>query len=313
MVKMVHSRNFTLAERKKNFTNLKPLMSQLEGLFEKRVGKFNLLAKSMGYDNYLEYSLVLKVIPQKEFDLFLKNVDRFVSLVHSDFPSTKLEKEVKDWSILSIPAPEGILGIEAKIKNFKEVLDIIAEYDQRVDKYKKRIEIKTDSNVYGASTEYVVDRNIVSIVINKNLIDLDKTLLFVHELGHALDMLNCEDKKIIPYNLPKYLQEFSALEFTFNFIKKTLSKKKQKIIRYNLLHTLACTLFEIDVFINDQQDYDKAYAKAINRCYLKARQTKNPLYLFNNRFIFRPLGMLISNMVNVELYLKQTQKKEKRP
>ncbi len=303
----LHSTKLSLEQRRKNYKNLKPLINQLTEIFKKRVVESNKNAKFLGYPNRLEYILVSDIIPKKKFESFLKDVDRFVSLVHKDFPATELAKKVKDWSVLNIPFPRGNFEFSNNFELPDEVLNLISRYDPRVAKYKNRIEIKFSDGI-NSGTRYIIDKDTVEMRVGKNLIDPHKTLAFVHELGHALDFLDCEDKKIISFTLPKYLKEYSAIEFTYNFIKKEISERHQKLIRYNLLHTLACTLFEIDIFTNDQQDFDKAYAKAINRCYPIANQTRNPLYVFNSRFVFSPLGMLIYNMVNMELYLKEAGK-----
>jgi len=305
-INSLHSTKLSLKQRKENYKNLKPVISQLKEIFKKRVVESNKNAKFLGYPNFLEFILASNIIPKREFNEFFKNIDSFVSLVHKDFPATELVKKVKDWSILSIPAPDGNLALSNKFELPDEVINLISRYDERVTKYKNRIEIKFDEDDFSSGAMYVEDKDIVTITLSKTLIDLDKALILVHELGHALDFLDCEDKKIISFTLPKYLTEYSAIEFTHKFIKKEISKRRQKLIRYNLLHTLASTLFEIDIFTNDKQDFDKAYAKAINRCYPMAQQKKNPLYVFNNRFIFRALGMLIHNIVNVELYLEET-------
>jgi len=304
MFRLVHSRNFSLKEREKNYKNLKLLIGQLEKNFKKRVVENNKNANFLGYPNYLEYILTSDIIPKESFSLFLKNIDRFVALVHKDFPSTELVKKVKKWTMLNIPFPDGNFAFSNKFKLPGEVVNLISKYDPRMSKNKNRIEIKFSNDGFYSGANYVGNKDIVIIRLDKNLIDPYKTLTLVHELGHALDFLDCADKRIIPHTLPKYLQEYSAIEFTHSFIKREISKRRQKLIKYNLLSTLACTLFEIDIFTNDQQDFGKAYARAINRCYPMASQTKNPLYVFNKRFILRPLGMLIFHMVNMELYLK---------
>jgi len=309
--RLLHRTKLSLEQRKKNYKKLRPLINQLKKIFKKRVAENNKKANFLGYPNYLEYILISNAIPKKDFNLFLKNIDRFVALVHKDFPATELVKKVKEWTTLNIPFPDGNFVFSRKFKFSGEIINLISKYDPRMSKNKNRIEIKSKNDDFYSSTSYISGEDIVTIRLDKNLIAPYKTLTFVHELGHALDYLDCADKKIVPHALPKYLQEYSAIEFTYNFIKKEISERRQKLIRYNLLSTLACTLFEIDVFTNDKQDFDKAYAGAINRCYPVARQTKNPLYVFNKRFILQPLGMLIFHMVNIEFYLKDAGKLNK--
>lgn len=309
----MHSNNFTLEERKDNFRILLPLIGQLGCLFKKHIIELNNLAKLMGYPNFLEYSLVLDTIPKQKLEEFLNNVDKFISIIHNDPLSIKLAKETKDWSILSIPAPDGTLFLKNMFDVPNQILELVSKYDPRVTKYREkiRIEYKEDRVGFGGRTKYDNGEKVAKIFLKEDIVDLNKSLLFVHELGHALDFLECIEKKLSPHYFSAYLQEHSAEKFIHEFIKKEIPDKVQRRIRYDWLDTLTYTLFEIDIFTNDQQDFEEAYARAVNRCYPLAHQKINPLYVFNERFITRPLGMLLCNLINVELYLKETDNSEK--
>lgn len=311
---MLHGDKLTIRERMKNYKNLEPSFKILKKIFKERIKIFNKSARSLGYKNHLEYFLALNLVSKEDFESFLKKIDVLINFINNDYINIKSNRQIKDWSILSIPSPEGIVNIKNSFKVPNEIIDIISKDDMRMLAFSHKINIKfDDGKEFGSGTSYNKEKGVVEIILDKKLKDskyLNSSLIFIHELGHALDYFNCIIKKILPYNLPVYLQESSAEEFTFKFIKKHIPEKTQKIIRYNLLHTLACTLFEIEIFKNDKQNFDKAYAKAINRCYLKANQTKNPLYIFNKRFIFQPLGMLIPNIIKADLYLKDFKSKK---
>lgn len=117
-------------------------------------------------------------------------------------------------------------------------------------------------------------------------------------------MLEHADKGENPNHLPKYLLGYEADKFTFNFIRTNAPQRTQKYFRYNLLHKLTFALFAIDVYANDQQDFDVAFARVVNRCYLKANQSKNPFYVFNEGLISLPMEDLMQTINYVELYLK---------
>jgi len=304
--RLVHSTKFSLEERRKNYEKLKPLISQLEELFRLKVQEMNKSSQLLGYNNYLEDFLALNNIPKKKIQTFLENVDYFISLVHKDYPSTEIIKKGWDWSPVSIPVPMAVFMLPNKFKLPEEIINLISAYDPRLSKNINRIQIefKEDKGLLISGTEYISDKNMAVIRIPKRLVEHLKVLALVHELGRALDVLDCIDNKITPFS-PKYIQEYSAIEFTHTFIKREMSEKDQKYIKYNLLSILANTLFEIDIFANDQQSFSRAYARAINRCYPMAEQTENPLYIFESRLIFRPLDRLIYCMVNIELYLKE--------
>jgi hypothetical protein len=311
--RMVHLTKLSLEERKENYRKLTPLIVKLRPIFKKRVVEFNKFARKVGYANQLDHYSAINSIPRHEFEDFLKSIDRFVSLVHSGFPATELAKKTKDWSMFSIPAPQGRLNLRNKFGVPDEIIKLVSKYDPRVKKYKDRIQIDYEKEpkdgLSRSSAQYDAEKDIAIInLLQRGWDELEESLTFVHELGHSLDYLECIENKIIPFNLPKYIEEYSAIEFTHKFINKEISKKEQKLIRYNQLYSLSSTLFEIDILTNDKQDFDKAYARAINRCYPKAKQTSNPLYLFENNFITRPLMGLIYNIIKVELYLKEAER-----
>ena len=192
------------------------------------------------------------------------------------------------------------------------ILELVSKYDPRVTKYREKIRIEYKENRvgFGGRASYDNKEKIAKIFLRKEIDDLDKSLLFVHELGHALDFLECIEKELSHRYLSAYLEEYSAEKFIHEFIKKEIPDKVQRPIKYNWLSKLVYTLFEIDIFTNDQQDFEEAYARAVSRCYPLAHQKINPLFVFNERLITGPLGMLRSNLINVELYSKEADNSE---
>ncbi|MDP3013978.1 MAG: hypothetical protein Q8M92_07040 [Candidatus Subteraquimicrobiales bacterium] len=300
---LFHNTALSLSQREKNYEALRQLGSQLKEIFKQRIIESNKIAKAMGYANHLEYFLTLNAMALEDFKSFVENIDKFISSVQCESVAIERSSETKDWSIFSIPSPEGIFYMENKFDVPSQILDLVSTYDSRIAKYRNKIDMKLDDDSY-SGVKYLEGENKVRIRLRKDIEDLDRALVFVQGLGNALDLLDCVENKITPH-ISKYLQDYSAIEFTHKFIRREISEKGQMLIKYNMLHDLVYTLFEIEVFVNDKQDFDIAYAKAINRCYPTARQTENPLYVFDSRFIVRPLGMLIQNMVDMELYLKK--------
>lgn len=308
MYQLVHSIEFTLEERKENYERVKLFIDVLTKNYQALVQQMNKCAQFEGYRNQLEFALVLDGIKRKDFELFLKNVDRFISLVHNNFSAADAVNRVVDWSPVNIPAPMGIFNLDRlhRFKNSEEIISLISKRDPRMEKYKDKIRIKIGKpeDLYGSSTRYVAEKKLASVTVTSYLKGLVRAMTLVHEIGHALDMIECEENKIIYYTLKKFSREYSAVEFECNFMKRELSDADIKRVKYNFLNALVSTLFEIDIYTNDTQNFDQAYARAIKRCYPKAQQTTNPLYVFNKGFIFRPLDGLVYCMAYVECYLK---------
>lgn len=315
MFRLLHKSKLTLEERKDNYEKLKPLITRLTETFKFRVKEMNRRARFQGFENHIELTLASNGIRKKDFKSFLKNVDSFISLVQSDFPATKINTRISDWSEVSVPAPEALVNLHAlpgfKSKNKKDgIIELISKYDPRMSKYKDRIKIKfgKPEDFYGSSARYVDKKKIARITVANYVDGLARDTTLVHEVGHALDMLECEENRVIYTTIDRFIKEYSAVEFEHKFVKRVVPERDQKLIRYNFLNGLFMVLFEIDIFTNDDQDFDEAYAKAINRCFPNARQDKNPLYVFDKDFFFRPLDGLLYCIAGIDMYLKDAKK-----
>lgn len=302
------SDNLTKDQKNKNYELLKPRMSKLKTLFKERTLALNEKAHNEGFANYVEAYLSRNEIPREKYDWFLKNVDNFVSLVMSDdIPVKRLMEEEKDWNMFNTPFPLGLPTPPDKFEIPAQVYGLVAAYDTRADKYKDKIEIKYENEDLLGSAEYKTDKNIVEIRLKPNNGDINSTLGFVDDLGFAFNMLEAWDKGESPLDIPVYVSKYKALEYGMKFQKAYIIKKHQKVLRYNVLVGITMTLFQIDIFTNPNQDFDKAYARAINRCYPMAHQTENPFYVLDQNIILTPMWSLMSNMIEMELYLKDAQ------
>lgn len=292
--------------KKLRYRYLETDILKLKKLFKERIILLNKIAQKEGYENYIKWQMGLEEIPQKEFDVFFnQDIDRFISLVMSEkIPIMKLMKREKDWNIFNTPYPLGNQWLQDRFDLPDEVLRLVSPYDKRLKKYRDKIDIKTNVKEFYSFSYLNKKKGVVEIGLRGGYSGTYQTLDFVHELGHALNQLEYYERGEDHYKLPKYQREENAIEFTHEFIKRNISSDHQKVLRYNELSTLAGILFEIDIFSNDKQDYDKAYAKAIERCFPMTKQKENPFYVLYKRFVVRPLGELTSSIVETELYLK---------
>ena len=302
---LLFNASLPLSQRKKNFKKLTPLIEQLKEKFRKVVIIENKLDNILGFTNHVEYYLTKSGIPKEKYNYFLNNIDRFVGMVHRDFPVTWITKRVKEWTELDAPYGEGYIRLtKLPFNSPKDILKRTESYDPRLGKYKKRIFMTEEDGKSSNSVKYLPEENAVEIKMGKIDYTTESCLRFVHILGYALIMLEYADEGKDPNNLPSYLLGYEGERFAFNFIKTQISKQLQDIIRYDLLHDITFALFAIDVYTNGQQDYDVAFAKAAGRCYLKSHQSKNPFYVFNDQFFNVPLKDLMHSINYVEFYLK---------
>lgn len=306
--KLLFSVKLDLSQRKNNYINLIPLIEQLKEKFKQLILIENKLSNLQSFSNNLEFYLAKSGIPREKYNYFLKNVDRFISMVHRDFPLTETAQKLREqgfteWTEFHAPYAEGYMGFTTPFNDPSDIIDIVVKIDQIFKKNKERIRIIKGSNKLFSKTIYLTEKNIVEIQINKNFnYGKEGSLRFVHLLGIALEMLKYADRGKDPNHLPVYLLEREADKSTLNFIRSQAPEKTQKVFKYDLLHTITFALFAIDIYTNDQQDFDVAFAKAVNRCYLKAHQIKNPFYVFETPLDF--MDDLMRSINYVEFYLE---------
>ncbi len=302
----------SLKKRERHYEFIKSDIKALQKLYKKKTIELNKIAQEKGYNNYLEWRIDLDKIPLEKIDALLnQNVAKFVSLVMKDnIPMGILKDRNKIWNIFNTPIPLGLQIPKIDFAIPDEVISLISKYDPRIKKYKDKINIKLDTKESRSSALFNKEKETVEIQVRKTpRQDIDKVLAFVHELGHALDQLDKYKQGKNPHKLSKYEQEVEANKFMHKFIKTNISEQHQKVLRYNTLLGLSSTLFEINTFRDDQQDYAKAYAKAVRRCYPPTDQKSNPFYVLHNRLITSPLGELMSSIIEVSLYLREPTKK----
>lgn len=304
---LLFSSKLSLSERNDNYVGLLPLIENLKKMFRQIIVTENELAKMEGFSNYLEMFLVKSKTPKEKFYSFLKNVDSFIKIVNSDSPMANIDKKVKEWTILDAPFGKGYLRPGYGSFTTDKILDVVADGDPRIEKYGSKIRVIEKKGTIFKEVEYLPDKDVVEIRLNKKVdLDPEGMLIFVTLLGSALWRLDCADEGKNPDELSPYLLLYEGDKFAFKFIKCYDSEEILKTIRYGLLVRLTFALFTIDIFANDDQNYDEAFARAVNRCYLRARQKNNPFYVFGESIVSLPMEDVIKSMNFIEFYLKDT-------
>lgn len=313
--KLLFDESLSSYQRQNNYRSLKPFVERLEETFKNIIVGRNKLAQIQGYSNYLEFYLAKSGIPEQKYKFFLENIDRFSSIVYSDSPARELFKKVKGLKKFDFPYPThpyGYLRFIDGLNGPDDIIGRISLYSSKVSEYGSKVKIARGHDEFFSETSYVPKEGIAEIKLSDTAINSqDRSLTFVHEYGHALDMLEHVSKNKNPKKRTDYLLEYQADKFVFKFIKTQLSDNVRKVVRYNLLRKIAFALFEIDIYTNDRQNFDSAFARALGRCYLKVRQSKNPFHVFNKRIVGLPFDDLIHSINYVEFYLKDVEGKEK--
>lgn len=306
--KFVFDENLELYKRKKKFGEFRTVIEELKREFREVIWQQNAIARLRGYPNYFMFFLAKNQIPASQYALFLKKIDTISIRVTKDFPATEISKKFKEWSYLNIPYPYGNLRFPDPFSSRSDIIEKVSEYSvsfRRYYKEEKRIHIVDGESIYYSCAKYLPVLNVVEVRISRDLINSTyRSLVFIHELGHAVAMLQEVDRGNNPNKLSIYHSEYKANKFVYKILRAYVDRKTQEVIRYNLLSDLAFALFQIEIYTDDKQNFDVAYARAINKCYPMARQKKNPFYVLNKDLIISPLEDLIDCMAFVEFYVK---------
>lgn len=159
--KLLFNTILDLQQRKNNYTKLVPLIERLKLMFKQIIVEKNKLANIEKFPNDLELYLAASGIPGNKYNYFLKNIDRFVKIVHTNFPLTeqvqKLEEQgIKEWTELNAPYGEGFIRFSTPFHSPNDIINLIAKYDTRLGKYKERIRIvEVDNDFFSGQNIYL--------------------------------------------------------------------------------------------------------------------------------------------------------------
>ena len=293
----------SLAERKEAYRSNQKTIGLLKPLFKKIKKAHIQLAKDQGFGNYLEFVLKRNGISGRKFDLFLKNVDVAIEDINKNLP---FPRDIPDWywSEFNIPDVLYYFKEDFQLNIPGDVFEKLEKYFPEFGKFKKRIKIKKITDVAPNAKFNKEDKTVtLEISLSQGLFN---AFVFVHELGHAISFIKLADEGIDPYSKSKYWHEKNADKFKFEFANKSFPEEVKYATRGEILNEFISTFFEYNIYSDPDQDFDKAYARAINRCFPgKPRQVNNPFYVLEKGFIFRPLSTLCASVAQLELLVKE--------
>jgi hypothetical protein len=287
-----------LQERKKAYNKFKKLIQTLKPIFKEIVVERNRLAKNNGFSNHLDFILKNEGASKKKLGLFFKNTDKVIEHINKNLP---LPKKLPKWYWSEFNIPDSLYLINAPKLNIPE--DVYKLAEKKLPEIKNvisKIKIEKRTNL-NSGARYDWKNQIVVIQVSTKS-SIYNALTFIHELGHAISFLKLVENNIDPMSKSRYWHEKQAFKFKFKFEDLALPEKIKNASRGEVLGDLLITFFEHQIYSNPYQDFDKAYAESINRCYPdKSKQKENPFYVLENHLIFRPCGVTTSSIVQTEL------------
>jgi len=290
-----------LKERQGAYEDYKKVILKLKPIFKRLVIERNATFKKKDCTNFVDFKLKADGVPEEKLKWFLSNTDKVIKNINQKLP---LPKNLPHWywSEFNIPdslsffrkthkyiIPDDVyrLGQEA-FPNIKEIIPRI------------KIEKKTGFNPIAI---FIKETKSVIIKVPTKA-SLYNALTFIHELGHAIEFIKLADGRVDPLSRSRYWHEKQAYKFKFEFEELALPEKVKDASRGEVLRVFLAAFFEWAIHTNPDQDFDEAYAKAINRCYPgRANQKKNPFYVLENGYIFRPGSSVMPSITETELLL----------
>lgn len=303
-----------LSEQEQSVITFLKKAKRVENLFRKIVLGYDAYAKSfISISNYLDYEFnYLHPIPEIKIHGFINNIEKFRNMVidtqcYKD--EIKRINKRKD-NINSFLVTPSRIPIDARIKTIdvQNIIENIKKIDRRMNKYQRRIKIKYSNKNYSArAIPNKTTRTVEIILIKHKSYAYYDNLSLVHELGHAMDMIEMMDKGVDPVrSAPYYKAEKRADDLRYKYIMKYYTQDDREKYMFNLLNDIVITLFQFDIFNNPKQDFAKAFGIAVSTVYPNVHQENNPLYIFKCEWaVNQPLLSTIHVINLMDSFIKE--------
>jgi hypothetical protein len=184
-----------------------------------------------------------------------------------------------------------------------DIIKLIKKKAPEVAALLPKIEIQKLDDFY-SSARYDKKKKKVVISIPLRRTSICGAFTFVHEIAHAVVMLDCVKKGVDISEESKYSRERDAHEVESKLMKKLFPKRIYDVWLADFLGNFVSTFFEYEVYNHPERNFDRAFARANNRCYPKANQRENPFYVLHSYFILRPGNSNMAAVAITELLLE---------
>jgi len=275
-----------LKERKKAYKQFESVIFALKPIFKELVYERNRIFRENGDKNYFDFITRRRGIPPEKLTLFFQRADEVIKDINQNLP---LPKRLPQWYWSKFNIPDSLYFFcEAHRYSIpNDVYHLAKDAFPEIEKILPRIGIGPVTD-FNPSAKFIKETKSVFIKVPSKP-SIYNALSFVHELGHALSFIRLADEGIDPLSKSYYWHETEAYKFKFQFEEKCLPKEVKNASRGEILGNFFSTFFEYEIYNNPDQDFDKAYAKARNRCYPgRANQEENPFYVLESGFMNRP-------------------------
>jgi hypothetical protein len=167
--------------------------------------------------------------------------------------------------------------------SFGEILEFVQGIHPKLEEFRRKIDIR-----FGGATKtgYVNESDSFAVVIQNGSNFRHKAMVWYMSWAMWKDFRKAAD----PFAQGAYSREREGHRIEVQLLRhhKSLLRTKDG----DLLLQFARILFEFALYANPEQDLSNSYAGVFNRCFWKAKQKANNLYLLDKDRVERPLFSL---------------------
>lgn len=281
--------NAPFHRRRKIWQSFNLPIKEIESKFQNLVKTWEKEVQERNHSSFLDVLLEKNKIPRNDYLQFIKNADQLIALLNRQLPKIK---NLPSWFFSEFNLPCFICQLNSfPFHSLKETFNFVVRQYHILEKFQSKIKIKIGGK--NTFTIYDTKRDIIKIKIEKELNTRHQVVLLIHELGHAISLLNYLYKgRDLLFIAGKYGAEKEAIKIEVGLLKKASPLLYRASLGEILLFPFRNTLFQIELHQNPNQDLSKLYARSFNRCFLEAKQKDNPLYLLEEHFIISPFSHL---------------------
>ncbi|MFZ5366244.1 MAG: hypothetical protein ACOZBZ_03025 [Patescibacteria group bacterium] len=290
-----------LRRRKKAYRDYGEVVFKLQPIFKKLATERNRLANEDGYKNYFDFITTSDGIPKDKLELFFTKADELIKEINQKLPLPP--KNCKwYWSEFNIPDFLSLVSAP-KFSLPKDIFKIARKINPKFKEVIPKIKLIGKIKDFHPTTRYDKKNGTITIeaLLKPNIYN---ALTLVHELGHALSFWECLEKGVDLSTKSRYWKEKEAFRTLFEFEEFALPREVKNASQGQILGDFLTAFFEYEIYTNPNQDFDKLYAQAHNRCHPQSKQRKNPFYVLENNLVLSPCSVVTTSVAETELLLK---------
>ncbi len=258
-------------------------------------------AVKKGSSSFTDSLLEINRIPRSVYLQFIKNIDLLIKKLNQQLPETE---NLPSWFYSELNLPCFVCRLSSfPFRSRQEVFSFAAGEYPILKKFRYKIKIKIGNK--HSFTRYRKESDSFEVNLGKEPNIRYQTISLIHELGHVVSLLNTlRQGEDLSFTGGKYEGEKQAIKIEMALLKKISTQFYRAVLGEVLLFNFRKILFEIELYQNPYQDLSRLYAQTFNRCFLKAQQKNNPLYILDERIILSPFANLPHTIAWYEILSK---------